>query len=148
MSESALFELWDHPLDVAKLSGSLADRHAGALVCFEGRVRDTNEGRTVVSLEYEAYPKLSLNEGAAIVREALRGVMGARCVHRIGRLSVGDVAVWVGVVAEHRGEAFQACRFIIDEVKRRVPIWKKEHYADGSSVWIGIGEQPDASKKE
>ena len=148
MSESALFELWDHPLDVAKLSGSLADRHAGALVCFEGRVRDTNEGRTVVSLEYEAYPKLSVNEGAAIVREALRGVMGARCVHRIGRLSVGDVAVWVGVVAEHRGEAFQACRFIIDEVKRRVPIWKKEHYADGSSVWIGIGEQPDASKKE
>ena len=141
-----LFELSDQPLDVAELARSLANRHAGALVSFEGRVRDTNDGRTVVELEYEAFPRLSLNEGNAIVRETLQGVIGARCVHRIGRLAVGDVAVWVGVVAQHRGEAFQACRFIIDEVKRRVPIWKKEHYADGSTVWIGIGEQPAARR--
>ena len=147
MSESSLFELWDHPIDVAALARSLEDRHAGALVTFEGRVRDTNDGKTVVTLEYEAYPKLSLNEGNAILREAMRGVIGARCVHRVGRLSVGDVAVWVGVVAEHRGEAFQACRFVIDEVKRRVPIWKKEHYADGTSVWIGIGDRAVSSRK-
>ena len=147
MSDGALFELWDHSIDGSTLARSMADSHAGALVTFEGRVRDTNDGKTVVSLEYEAYPKLSLNEGSAIVREALRGVVGARCVHRVGRLSVGDVAVWVGVVAEHRGEAFQACRFIIDEVKRRVPIWKKEHYADGSSVWIGMGERSVSSKE-
>ena len=102
-------------------------------------MRNTDGARTVVALEYDAYPPLCLTEGAAILREALNGVIDARCVHRVGRLAVGDVAVWIGVIAGHRDEAFRACRFIIDEVKRRVPIWKKEHYRDGSSEWIGLG---------
>jgi molybdopterin synthase catalytic subunit len=140
------FELSDTPLNVGELAASLTDGHAGALVSFEGRVRDTNDGRTVIDLEYEAYPALSLAEGTAIVREALEGVIAARCVHRVGRLSVGDVAVWIGVTAAHREQAFRACRYIIDEVKRRVPIWKKERYADGSSEWIGLGNHPAAGR--
>ena len=140
MIDLELFELSDSPLDVPGLAKSLIDSRAGAFVSFEGRVRDTNEDRVVVSLEYEAYVALCLREGTAIVREALDAVIAARCVHRIGHLPVGAVAVWVGVVAGHRDEAFRACRFIIDEVKRRVPIWKKEHYSDGSSEWIGLGE--------
>jgi len=135
-----LFELSETPLDVAALAGSLAAAHAGALVTFEGRVRDTNEGKPVDRLEYEAYPALSLAEGNAIVSEALEGVINARCVHRVGTLAVGDVAVWVGVTAAHRDQAFQACRYIIDQVKQRVPIWKKERYADGSAEWVGLGK--------
>ncbi|HUJ74391.1 MAG TPA: molybdenum cofactor biosynthesis protein MoaE [bacterium] len=136
------FSLSRNPLDasaISALSAALASSHAGALVTFEGRVRDTNAGLTVLELEYEAYPALSLKEGQAVMDEATAqaGVLGARCVHRVGLLSVGDVAVWIGVLGGHREEAFHACRYIIDEVKRRVPIWKKERYADGSSGWIG-----------
>lgn len=139
------FDLSDAPLDTGSLAASLSDSGSGAFVSFEGRVRDTNENRDVVGLEYEAYGRLSLKEGSAIVREAERGVTAARCVHRVGRLRVGDVAVWIGVIAPHREEAFRACRFIIDEVKRRVPIWKKEHYRDGSSGWVGVdGAAPAA----
>lgn len=140
MSSDELFTLSESPLDTARLAGLLRDGHAGAFVSFEGRVRDSNGRRTVVALEYEAYPRLCLTEGTAILREALNDVIDARCVHRVGRLAVGDVAVWIGVIAGHRDEAFRACRDIIDEVKRRVPIWKKEHYADGSSEWTGLSE--------
>ena len=139
-----LFTLSETPLDTAALAGSLRAGHAGAFVSFEGRVRDTDGSRTVAALEYEAYPALCLAEGAAIVREALKDVVDARCVHRVGRLAVGDVAVWIGVIAGHRDEAFHACRFIIDEVKRRVPIWKKEHYGDGCSEWIGLTSRGEA----
>ncbi len=142
-----LFQLSESPLDVATLSASLVDSHAGAFVAFEGRVRDTSEGRVVVRLEYEAYERLCMREGTAIVREALEGVIAARCVHRVGRLAVGEVAVWVGVIAGHRDEAFRACRQIIDQVKLRVPIWKKEHYQDGSSGWVGLGEEHAAAPR-
>ncbi len=135
---ATLFQLSDSPLDTAGLAASLTSTRAGALVCFEGRVRDTSGGRAVTSLEYDAYPPLCLKEGEAVVREALEGVIAARCVHRVGRLAVGEVAVWVGVIAGHRQEAFRACRAIIDEVKRRVPIWKKEHFADGGAAWVGL----------
>jgi molybdopterin synthase catalytic subunit len=134
------FELSDKPLPVAELAASLAGSHVGAYVSFEGRVRDTNESRAVVGLEYEAYPALSLAEGKTIVGEAQASVIAARCVHRVGRLAVGEIAIWIGVTASHREEAFQACRYIIDEVKRRVPIWKKEYYKDGSSGWIGLAD--------
>jgi molybdopterin synthase catalytic subunit len=126
--------------DTAALAAALSSSHAGAFVSFEGRVRDVSGGRTVVGLEYDAYPAMCLAEGEAVVQEAVRaaGIIAARCVHRVGRLSVGEAAVWVGVMGGHRDEAFQACRFIIDEVKRRVPIWKKEQYDDGTSGWIGL----------
>jgi molybdopterin synthase catalytic subunit len=139
MSDDSLFALSANPLDTAKLADSLRAGSAGAFVSFEGRVRNTDGRRDVVALEYDAYPPMCLAEGAAILREALDGIIGARCVHRVGRLDVGDVAVWIGVIAGHRDEAFRACRFIIDEVKKRVPIWKKEHYRDGRSEWVGLG---------
>ncbi|TDJ43567.1 MAG: molybdenum cofactor biosynthesis protein MoaE [Gammaproteobacteria bacterium] len=116
----------------------VTDRTAGAYVAFEGWVRDHNEGQQVLRLEYEAYEELGLREGERIIAEAAEryGVTRARCLHRLGELEIGDLAVWVGVSSAHRDEAFKACRYIIDEVKHRVPIWKKEHYVDGDSGWV------------
>jgi adenylyltransferase/sulfurtransferase len=134
----APFEFSDRPLDTAALRDSLAGAASGGYASFEGWVRDHNDGRAVARLEYEAYAELATREGARIVAEAVRrfGANAARCVHRVGALGVGELAVWVGVASAHRGEAFAACRFIIDEVKHRVPIWKKEYYRDGDSGWV------------
>lgn len=133
-----LFALSGRPIDVNELRALFADPAAGAFVSFDGWVRDFNEGRVVSALEYQAYERLAEKEGARIVAEAIRGT-GARaacCVHRTGHLAIGDVAVWVGVSSQHRAEAFECCRRIIDEVKKRLPIWKKEFYADGDSGWV------------
>jgi molybdopterin synthase catalytic subunit len=125
-------------IDGQSLRGELLDHHCGGYASFEGWVRDHNEGQAVRHLEYEAFEPLGNTEGERIVAEALRrfGATRALCVHRIGDLALGDVAVWVGVSSPHRDEAFKACRFIIDEVKHRVPIWKKEHYVNGDSGWV------------
>jgi adenylyltransferase/sulfurtransferase len=132
------FEFSDRPLDPAALHAAVEDRACGGFASFEGWVRDFNDGRRVERLEYEAYALLAVKEGERIVAEAVArfGVTHARCVHRIGDLALGELAVWIGVSAPHRGEAFAACRYIIDEVKHRVPIWKKEHYVDGDSGWV------------
>ena len=120
------------------LRSELADPACGGYAAFEGWVRDSNEGQRVRALEYEAFEALALREGERIVQEAVArfGVAHAACVHRVGHLDVGELAVWVGVSAAHRDEAFRACRYIIDEVKQRVPIWKKEHYVNGDSGWV------------
>ena len=101
-------------------------------------MRDHADGRAVHGLEYQVYPELAQAEGERVVAEALQkfDVLAAHCVHRSGILALGDVAVWVGVAAAHRGEAFDACRYIIDEIKQRLPIWKRETYADGDSGWV------------
>lgn len=132
------FVIASTPLDSAALKGELLDRRAGACVTFEGWVRDCNDGRIVRALEYEAFAELAGREGERIVAEAHARfeVIAIAAVHRVGTLHVGDLAVWVGVVAAHRGAAFDACRYMIDEAKARLPVWKKEHYADGSSEWI------------
>ena len=116
----------------------LADAAAGGYASFEGWVRNHNEGQAVTRLEYEAFEALANKEGERIVAEAIErfGVAKAACVHRIGSLAIGEMAVWVGVSSRHRAEAFAACRYIIDEVKHRVPIWKKEHYVSGDSGWV------------
>jgi len=139
------FSLSDRPLDPAALQRALADPHAGACVTFEGWVRDHNDGRPVRALDYEAYPLLAEKEGACILAEARArfAVTAAVCAHRTGALAIGDLAVWVGVAAAHRGAAFDACRYLIDEIKARVPIWKKEHYADGTSGWIAGASRGD-----
>jgi molybdopterin synthase catalytic subunit len=136
MSNSFLFTR--SPIETAPLAAALTDRACGGYAAFEGWVRDHNEGRSVRHLEYEAFEALALSEGARIVAEAIERfrVKRAACVHRLGDLDVGDLAVWVGVSAPHRDEAFAACRYIIDEVKHRLPIWKKEHYLDGNSGWV------------
>lgn len=133
-----MFELLASPIEPERLRRQAENEDAGALVTFEGRVRLQNQGRTVVRLEYEGAPELAANEFRHIEAEALNqfDVLDIRCWHRVGSLEIGDVAVWVGVLAAHRGPAFDACRFVIDELKRRLPIWKKEHYVDGDSGWI------------
>jgi molybdopterin synthase catalytic subunit len=126
------------PLDPSDLQDALADERAGAVVTFEGWVRNRNEGQPVLSLEYEAYAPLAEKEGAKILAEAREkfALIAANASHRVGHLKLGEIAVWVGVTAEHRGAAFDACRYIIDEAKARLPIWKKEHYASGATAWI------------
>jgi adenylyltransferase/sulfurtransferase len=134
----SLFQFSTEPLDPAALRGTLESPAAGGYASFEGWVRNHNEGREVRRLEYEAFEALAVKEGERIVAEALErfGVERAACAHRIGALEIGELAVWVGVSARHRHEAFLACRYIIDAVKHRVPIWKKEHYRDGESGWV------------
>ncbi len=115
-----------------------ADAAAGAVASFVGIVRNHNEGRPVLRLEYEAYPELAHKEGERIVAEALGRfpILGAACVHRVGVLEIGDLAIRAEAAGAHRAEAFRACEWIVEEVKRRVPVWKKEHYADGDSGWV------------
>lgn len=133
-----MFSISDTPIDVVAQRTSLEATRAGAVVCFEGRVRDHNDGRAVHGLSYQAYVELAEAEGARIVDEARArfDVEHIACVHRIGDLALGDVAVWAGVSAGHRGAAFDACRYLIDEVKARVPIWKREHYVEGAAEWL------------
>jgi molybdopterin synthase catalytic subunit len=120
------------------LKRELSRDAAGACVCFEGWVRDHSEGERVRELEYEAHEALAAKEGEKILAEACEkfDLETACAEHRTGRLAIGDCAVWVGVSAAHRDAAFAACRYVIDELKQRLPIWKKEHYADGHSGWI------------
>jgi sulfur-carrier protein adenylyltransferase/sulfurtransferase len=132
------FDFTQQTLDPTALRVALEDPAAGGYASFEGWVRNHNEGLAVTRLEYEAFELLARKEGERIVNEAVRrfDVLRAACVHRVGSLAIGELAVWVGVSARHRDEAFAACRFIIDEVKHRVPIWKKEHYVNGDSGWV------------
>lgn len=134
----ARFRFSSSALDPESLRSELADPTCGGYTAFEGWVRNHNEGREVRHLEYEAFAELAVREGERIIAEACErfAVDNARCVHRVGDLVLGELAVWVGVSARHRDEAFKACRYIIDEVKHRVPIWKKEHYVDGDSGWV------------
>jgi molybdopterin synthase catalytic subunit len=132
------FRFTQTAIDTEAARRELQDFGAGGYVSFEGWVRDQNEGQEVTRLEYEAFQELAVKEGDRIVAEALRRfpVKRALCIHRVGSLGLGEMAVWVGVSSAHRGEAFDACRFIIDAVKHRVPIWKKEHYRNGNSGWV------------
>lgn len=132
------FKIRAAALDPEALKRSLAADAAGACVTFEGWVRDHNDGEAVVALEYEAHEAIAEREGARILAEALErfDVAAVKCEHRVGKLAIGDCAVWVGVTAAHRGAAFDACRYVIDETKQRVPIWKKEHYSGGASGWV------------
>src|SRR5258708_28838176 len=133
-----MFELTDQPIDTAVWRRRLAHAGAGALVLSEGWVPDHHLGRPVTELEYEAFDVLTRLEGDAIVAEAEEAHPGCRvgCVHRTGRLQVGELSVWIGAVSAHRQAAFLACRHVIEEVKRRLPVWKKEYHPDGAAEWV------------
>ena len=134
-----MVRLQREPIDLAALQGtSPAD---GALSLFVGVVRNENGGKAVLRLEYEAYEEMALSLMAEIEEEARRRwpVSELRMVHRLGPMGIGEASVAVAVAAPHRGESFAACRFAIDTLKARVPIWKKEFYADGS-VWLQNAE--------
>ncbi len=132
------FRFTTSAIDTEPARRELLDLSAGGYASFEGWVRDYNEGQEVLRLEYEAFEALAVKEGERIIQQAALQypIKRALCIHRIGNLNLGEMAVWVGVSAVHRGEAFDACRHIIDAVKHRVPIWKKEHYRNGDSGWV------------
>ncbi|MGY8693209.1 MAG: molybdenum cofactor biosynthesis protein MoaE [Verrucomicrobiia bacterium] len=132
------FSISETPVDPQSLRADLLHDASGAYASFEGWVRNHNEGQAVEALEYSAYKPLAEKEGQRIISEAIKrfGIESAACVHRIGPLAIGDIAVWVGVSSPHRGAAFDACRYIIDETKDRVPIWKREHYQSGKTEWV------------
>lgn len=134
------FELTDQTICPPKLD----HEHAGGFVQFEGKVRNHAGGREVLLLEYEAYPEMALAEGERLVSEAVErfGLTAAHVIHRVGRLEIGEVAVSIQVAAPHRREAFAGCEWIIDQLKVRVPIWKRETYADGDSGWVGADIVP------
>ena len=141
------FLLSPTPFDTAALRAALLDARVGAYASFEGWVRDHNDGRPVLGLRYEAYARLAESEGGRILEEARQRfeVIDVACVHRVGDLALGELAVWVGVTAAHRDAAFAACRYVIDEVKARVPIWKHERYADGDAGWLHPGPATPSS---
>ena len=132
------FELTSTSIDPSPLRLALLHRAAGAYCSYEGWVRDHNIGRPVQQLEYSSYAQLAPTVGEQLLLEAQQkfAIEAAALVHRVGCLQIGDLAVWVGVTAPHRAASFSACRYLIDQAKSRLPIWKKEHYRDGSSAWI------------
>ena len=138
MPSSPTFTITDEPIRSQERKAELHALEAGAYVEFEGRVRNHSDGREVRRLDYEAYHELAESEGRALLRDALQrfDVIDAAGVHRVGTLDLGAVAVWFGVVAAHRADAFRACAFCIDEAKARLPIWKKETYANGEATWV------------
>ena len=125
-------------IDLERFRAGLVDERCGAYVQFEGWVRNHNEGQAVLRLEYEVYEPLAVKEGESILTEAEEqfGVARSAAIHRSGLMEIGEAAVVVGVASPHRAEAFVACRYIIDQLKTRLPIWKKEHYVSGRTEWV------------
>lgn len=125
------------PIDLAPLIAAVQAPERGGVASFLGLVRNHHGGRAVLRLEYSAYAPMAEAECARIVAEAEgRWQVALALRHRVGSLAVGDVAVAAAAASAHRDEAFAACRYVIEEVKRRVPIWKREYYADGTEVWV------------
>jgi molybdopterin synthase catalytic subunit len=146
--------LTDAPIDVGALIREVSDSSCGASSTFLGTVRDLNDDRAVQGIEYSAYRGMAEREMAAIAREAAERFGVSRLVieHRLGTLRLGDVSVAVVAAHPHRSPALDASRYVIEELKRRVPIWKLEHYADGTREWVGantgarnVERGPDAS---
>lgn len=133
-----LLAMRDEPLSVAEVLAAVSDPGAGGTCVFVGTVRDVDGGRGVHELEYTAHP--SVDEVLRDVADDVAGTFPVRAlaaVHRVGDLAVGDIAVVVAVSAPHRAEAFDACRRMIDELKKRVPIWKHQLFDDGTEEWVG-----------
>ncbi len=147
---SIMFKLSSTPLENLPLNKGLSHPANGAIVGFEGVVRNHHQGQKVVALEYEAFAKLADKEAKRILMEAKKkfDVTAVQCFHRVGKLKVGDMAVWVGAGAAHRDEAFKACRYTIDEIKKRLPIWKKEYYKNGDSGWVNCKLSGSRNKRE
>jgi len=133
-----MFKLTDTPIDSRAIIDSVRSPQAGGLATFEGWVRNHHQGRDVASLEYEAFPALAEKEGNRILRQiaSTYDILTAVCHHRTGHLHIGETAICIAVSSAHRDAAFDACRAIIDSIKSTVPIWKKEHYTDGTSLWV------------
>jgi len=130
--------LLDRAIDLAALLREVGDTRNGATILFVGTVRDVNDGRVVTGMEYSAYHSMAERELNEIVREA-SAEFGTRDIvveHRLGTLELGDASVAIAVAHPHRGAAYDASRYVIEQLKRRVPIWKLEHYVDGTREWV------------
>lgn len=132
----------NRPLDACALLAEVAQHRNGATVLFVGTVRDVNAGANVSGLDYSAYTSMAEGELERIAREAAARWRTADVVveHRVGTLDLGDASVVIAVGHPHRGEAFEAARYVIEELKKRLPIWKREHYVDGRSEWVAGSE--------
>ena len=139
MTTVRLLDVRDTPLSVDEVFAAVQHPGAGGVALFVGTVREQDGGRAVSDLGYSAHPS-ALDELRAVVEQvvAAHPVLAAAAVHRVGDLAVGDLAVVVGVACPHRGEAFTACRELIDELKSRVPIWKHQTFVDGEQEWVGL----------
>ena len=129
----------EEPLDVAEHAALVEQAAAGAVVTFAGVVRDHDGGRAVRSLDYSAHPTASkvVAEVAADIAARTPGVRAIALSHRVGPLGIGDVALACAVAADHRREAFATCAELVDEVKRRLPVWKHQSFSDGTDEWVG-----------
>jgi len=126
------------PLDVAAVSAAVEDPRAGGVAVFVGAVRNHDGGRSVARLEYTAHPSVDATMRSVADEIVARyDVIALAAVHRVGRLAVGDTAVVTAAACAHRGEAFEACRSLIDDLKRQLPIWKHQIFADGTEEWVG-----------
>jgi molybdopterin synthase catalytic subunit len=136
--------LVSRPIDLSALLAEVADVATGATVLFVGTVRDVNDGRAVTGIDYRAYEAMAALELEQIVVEAADRHQTTHivCEHRLGALDVGDASVAIAVAHPRRTHAFDAARYIIEELKRRVPIWKLEHYADGTREWVDPTRSP------
>ena len=143
-----IVELTQDPIEIAAVSRRVEDAGHGAIVTFAGTVRDNALGNRVLYLEYEAYPPLAEKELARIAAEAeARWGVAVAVSHRLGRLEIGECSVAVAVAAPHRGEAFDACRWVMDTLKATVPIWKKEFFAGGAHWVEGPAAVPSPLEK-
>ncbi len=139
MTDTILVSITDKPIDTASLLKGHAASHHGGQVSFFGIVRDVNFGRQVTGIEYEAFAPLAEKTFREFCQEAQTTWgqdLRVSVVHRVGALGIGDISVALIVSTRHRAEAYEASRYIIEELKHRSPIWKKEHYSDGSSDWV------------
>lgn len=138
MATDALADVRDTPLSVDEVLTAVAHPRAGAVVTFTGLVRNHDSGKGVKGLEYSGHP--TANDALRhLVQQTqqMPGIVRVAALHRVGELSIGDLAVVIAVSAEHRGEAFDACRHLIDTLKKTVPIWKHQLFDDGSQEWVG-----------
>ena len=134
-----MIDLTHDPIDVSAVVAAVSTEASGAVDLFLGTTRNHSDGKAVTELTYEAYPEMARKEIEKIVQEVHYHWPAHKVavVHRLGSVPVGEASVAIAVSSSHRKEAFEACRFIIDKLKERVPIWKKEHFDDGSSSWTG-----------
>jgi molybdopterin synthase catalytic subunit len=137
-------ELVRNKIDAAGLMQSMKAPSDGAVIVFEGIVRDNTRGRRTKYLDYHAYEEMAVKQMDALVEQALRDfkIDQARIIHRLGKMEIGETSVWIGVTSPHRGAAYDASRFLIDTLKKTVPIWKKEYFEDGA-VWADGEPFPD-----
>jgi len=133
-----MFRVSDKPIDLQELVDYVLDPDAGAIATFIGTTRNNNEGRRVIALDYDGYPEMAEKELARIGEDAKTKwpICRMAIIHRLGPVQITEASVIIAVSAGHRDAAFAACRFAIEEIKKTVPIWKKEVY-EGGEIWIG-----------